>query len=57
MKLIVALLADFGRDQRGATAIEYAFIAALMTVATIATIAQIGLNVRDLTSGVMGGLN
>ncbi|MDP3255280.1 Flp family type IVb pilin [Bosea sp. (in: a-proteobacteria)] len=57
MKLIVALLADFGRDQRGATAIEYAFIAALMSVATIATITQIGLNVGDLTSRVMAGLN
>ncbi|MDP3321825.1 MAG: Flp family type IVb pilin, partial [Bosea sp. (in: a-proteobacteria)] len=51
------LLADFGRDQRGATAIEYAFIAALMSVATIATITQIGLNVGDLTSRVMAGLN
>ncbi|WP_376988636.1 Flp family type IVb pilin [Bosea sp. R86505] len=57
MKRIVALLADFGRDQRGATAIEYAFIAALMSVATIATITQIGLNVGDLTSRVMAGLN
>ncbi|HEV2553945.1 MAG TPA: Flp family type IVb pilin [Bosea sp. (in: a-proteobacteria)] len=57
MKWIVALLADLGRDQRGATAIEYAFIAGLVTVATIATIAQIGLNVGELTSRVMTGLN
>jgi pilus assembly protein Flp/PilA len=57
MKLIIALLADLGRDQRGATAIEYAFIAGLVTVATIAMIAQIGLNVGELTSRVMTGLN
>ncbi len=57
MKTLLALLADLGRDQRGATAIEYGFIAALMTVATIATITQIGLNVGELTSRVMAGLN
>ncbi|AOG03861.1 MAG: Flp family type IVb pilin [Bosea sp. (in: a-proteobacteria)] len=56
MKTLLALLADFGRDQRGATAIEYGFIAALMSVATIATITQIGGNVGELTGRVMGGL-
>ncbi|OYW68587.1 MAG: hypothetical protein B7Z40_02450 [Bosea sp. 12-68-7] len=57
MKTLLALFADFGRDQRGATAIEYGFIAALMSLATVAVIAQIGGKVNVMTWGVMAGLN
>ncbi|WP_082359355.1 Flp family type IVb pilin [Bosea sp. AAP35] len=56
MRKFAALVENFVRDQRGATAIEYTFIAALMSVATIAAMRQIGLSVNDLTSGVMAGL-
>ena len=56
MDSIVTLTTRYLRDERGATAIEYGFIAALMSAATIAIIRQIGLNVSDLTGGVMGGL-
>jgi len=55
MRQIAAQLVSFVRDERGATALEYGFIAALMTVATMAVIAQIGVNVNDLTSRVMEG--
>ncbi|HEV7260029.1 MAG TPA: Flp family type IVb pilin [Bosea sp. (in: a-proteobacteria)] len=55
MRQMTTLLASFVRDERGATAIEYGFIAALMSVATIATIAQIGGNVSSLTERVMAG--
>ncbi len=56
MRQMAAMLVNFSRDERGATAIEYTFIAALMSVAAIAIIRQIGLNVSDLTGGVMAGL-
>lgn len=53
---MATMLVKFSRDERGATALEYGFIAALMSVATIALLAQIGVNVSDLTGGVMAGL-
>ncbi|HEY5796522.1 MAG TPA: Flp family type IVb pilin [Bosea sp. (in: a-proteobacteria)] len=52
---MTTIFASFVRDERGATALEYGFIAALMSVATIAVIAQIGVNVNDLTSRVLTG--
>ncbi len=55
MRQIAAHCVSFARDERGATAIEYGFIAALMTVATMAVLAQIGVNVSELTSRVMAG--
>jgi Flp pilus assembly pilin Flp len=57
MKQLIALLGVFGRDQSGATAIEYGFIAMLMSLATIAVIAQIGGKVNIMTLGVMAGFN
>lgn len=56
MRQMATMLVKFSRDERGATAIEYGFIAALMSVATIAVIRQIGVNVNDLTGGVISGL-
>ncbi len=56
MRQIAAQLVSFVRDERGATALEYGFIAALMSIAAIAIITQIGVNVSDLTNGVMAGL-
>jgi Flp pilus assembly pilin Flp len=57
MKQFIALLGIFGRDQSGATAIEYCFIATLLSLATIAVITQIGSKVNIMTLGVMVGLN
>jgi len=57
MRQIAALAVNFVRDESGATAIEYGFIAALMSVATIALLTQIGVNVGELTARVMGGLH
>lgn len=56
MRQMANMLVKFSRDERGATAIEYTFIAALMSVATIAIIAQIGVNVGELTSRIIPGL-
>ncbi|PZO01349.1 MAG: Flp family type IVb pilin [Hyphomicrobiales bacterium] len=56
MRQIATMLAKFSRDERGATAIEYGFIAAFMTVAVVALIAQIGVNVGELTSRIIPGL-
>ncbi|WP_108051110.1 Flp family type IVb pilin [Bosea sp. 124] len=53
---MTALFVSFVRDERGATAIEYGFIAALMSIATMTFMAQIGVRVSDLTEGVMEGL-
>ena len=57
MKQFIALLGIFGRDQSGATAIEYCFIATLLSLATIAVITQIGSKVNIMTLGVMVGRN
>lgn len=56
MDQIAALFVRFARDERGATAIEYGFIAALLSLATVAVIGQIGIRVNDLTSSVLPGL-
>jgi len=45
-------LKSFRRCQRGATAIEYAIIAALMAVTVIACIALLAPGVGDLLGGV-----
>jgi pilus assembly protein Flp/PilA len=42
------LLAKAMRDRRGATAIEYGLIAALIVVAAMAGIKSVGLNVTGL---------
>ena len=49
---IVTLVARFMRDDRAATAIEYAMIASGIAVAIAATIVTLGSSVHGLYSGV-----
>jgi len=42
----------FLRDERGATAIEYALIAALVAVAIIVAVEQLGVSLGSLYGGV-----
>lgn len=55
MRQIAAIFVTFARDERGATALEYGFIAMLISIAAVAAITQIGVNVKDLTSRVLEG--
>ncbi|MFD1695909.1 Flp family type IVb pilin [Roseibium aestuarii] len=43
----VSLVRDFGRDERGAVAIEYGVIVLLMAIAIVATLLSIGETLRD----------
>jgi pilus assembly protein Flp/PilA len=56
MRRIAALCRTFARDERGATAIEYCFIAALVSIAAVTVLVQIGMNVSAMTGSVMDGL-
>ncbi|WP_156410144.1 Flp family type IVb pilin [Bosea sp. Root381] len=56
MRQIAAILVTFTRDERGATALEYCFIAALISIAAVAVLTQIGMNVSAMTGGVLDGL-
>lgn len=44
------------RNQRGATAIEYGLIAALIAVAIIVALTQLGLSLSDVFNNVAGNL-
>ena len=44
------------RDNRGATAIEYSLIAALISVACIIAFESLGLNLADVFNTVLAGL-
>jgi pilus assembly protein Flp/PilA len=55
MRQIAAYFVTFARDERGATALEYGFIAMLISIAAVAAITQIGVNVGELTGRVMEG--
>ncbi len=47
-----AILTRFVRDERGATAIEYAMIASGIGVAIAATVTSLGSNVKGLFTSV-----
>ena len=55
MKQLSASFAGFVRDARGATSIEYAFIACLISIAIIGAATQIGTNVNELFAGLLPG--
>lgn len=55
MDQIRASLAAFLRDERGATAIEYGFIAGLVSLAIVASATQIGQSVVGFFEGVANG--
>jgi pilus assembly protein Flp/PilA len=47
-----AFLGRFGRDQRGATAIEYGLIAALIALVVISGVTNVGTNLSKKFSNV-----
>ena len=50
------LLARFAKDESGSTAIEYGLIAALIGVAIIAVVNNVGTEVKGTFEGVETGL-
>jgi pilus assembly protein Flp/PilA len=46
----------FGRDQSGATAIEYALIASGVSIAIVGTVATIGSDVKTMFTSVSSAL-
>jgi len=50
------VVADVLRDEGGATAIEYAFIAGLISIAAVAAFNTIGANLNSVFSAVAGDL-
>jgi pilus assembly protein Flp/PilA len=54
---MVRLLSEFGKDQSGATAIEYSILAAGIALAIIATVQGLGTNVNAMFGTVLTALN
>jgi pilus assembly protein Flp/PilA len=52
----LALLQRFWRDEKGATAIEYALIASGVSVVIVGTVATLGSNVKNFYSSVATAL-
>ena len=50
------LFARFGKDESGATAIEYGLIAALIAVAAITAMTSLGQNLENTFNDVSNGL-
>ncbi|HWI87453.1 MAG TPA: Flp family type IVb pilin [Sphingomonas sp.] len=50
-------LRNFARDQRGATAIEYGLIAALIAVAAIGAMSAVGGKLQNTFSNVSNNMN
>ena len=50
------LVRSYLREEGGATAIEYALIAALISVAIIAVLGTIGLNLAAMMQGIIDAL-
>lgn len=57
MKKLQELLAKLRRDEKGATVIEYALIAALISVAAIAAFSFVGGSVNSVMTNVNTALN
>ena len=56
MRLIAKLVSDFLRDESGATAIEYALIAAGISITIVAALTGIGSSVSGRFSAVSSSL-
>lgn len=56
MKPFFALVSTFLRDSRGATALEYGFIAFMISIAAIVTIRQIGPLLEAKYVSILPGL-
>ena len=46
------LLTDYALDESGASAIEYALVASLISVSIIAALTVLGVNLRDKALGI-----
>ena len=57
MKKLQELLAKLCRDEKGATVIEYALIAALISVAAIAAFSFVGNSVKTTMNGIGGAMS
>lgn len=55
MQRFTALLQDFGRDDSGATAIEYGMILMMIVIGIIALVEQIGGSVLGFFEAVAAG--
>lgn len=53
---MLKIVKDCLRDERGATAVEYGLIAALIAVAIIATVTQLGTNLNVTFNSVATNL-
>lgn len=56
MKQIAASFAGLLRDERGATAIEYAFIAGLVSIVIVSAVTLIGTRLSAMMALVLPGL-
>ncbi len=56
MKQLDARFAGFVRDERGATAIEYALIAGLISIVIVGAVTAIGGSVNNLFASILPGL-
>jgi len=56
MKNIAAILAEFLRDERGVTAIEYGLIAAVLSLGIVTALVTIGSGMRTRLTGVATAL-
>ena len=56
MKKLQELMAKLRRDEKGATVIEYALIAALISVAAIAAFSALGGKVNSTMTNISGNL-
>ena len=56
MERLFALALDFLRDRRGATALEYAFIAFLISIAAVTTLRQLGPLLEAKYASILPGL-
>ena len=54
--IMIQMLKQFGKDQSGATAIEYGLIAAGIAVAIIATVQALGTQLNTTFSSVSSSL-
>jgi pilus assembly protein Flp/PilA len=46
------LMLSYAADESGASAVEYGLVASLISVAILATLATLGINLRDKAMGI-----
>lgn len=51
------VLTKFRADESGATSIEYAMIASVVSIAIVGVLSTMGVNVAGMFTAITGGLN